>query len=241
MNSFIIYPAIDLRSGQVVRLRQGDPDRQTVYSTDPAHTAEQWAAEGAQWLHVVNLDGAFGETARENRRALQEIVGACGELVNIQFGGGLRRIDDIAIALEAGVSRAVVGTAAIEEPGFAASAVKRFDRQVAFALDAEGGRLKTHGWQRAVSQSVNGFAAYLASCGAETVIYTDISRDGMETGVDWLAAKELVQQTGFEVIASGGVASLADVKKVRETDLSGVIIGRALYENNFTLTEALAC
>ena len=117
MNSFIIYPAIDLRSGQVVRLRQGDPDRQTVYSTDPAHTAEQWAAEGAQWLHVVNLDGAFGETARENRRALQEIVGTCGELVNIQFGGGLRRIDDIAIALEAGVSRAVVGTSAIEEPG----------------------------------------------------------------------------------------------------------------------------
>jgi phosphoribosylformimino-5-aminoimidazole carboxamide ribotide isomerase len=241
LSDFTVYPAIDLRNGQVVRLRQGDPSCQTVYSEDPAQIAEQWAAEGAHWVHVVNLDGAFGETAPENRKALQGIVGACGKRVRIQFGGGIRQIEDITLAIDAGVSRVVIGTAAIENPAFVAHALGRFGQQVAFALDAVGNRLMTHGWKKTASQSVSEFGDYLAYCGAATVIYTNISRDGMGTGVDWFKAKELARQTGLEVIASGGVVSLDDVRMVRENDLSGIVIGRALYENLFTLDEALSC
>ncbi len=241
MSDFVVYPAIDLRSGKVVRLRQGDPGRQTLFSVDPISTAQRWVDEGATWLHVVNLDGAFDQKGLENWQALRGIVDHCNGRVNIQFGGGLRRIEDIVQALEAGVSRVVIGTAAIEEPEFAARVLQRFGGQVAFALDMAGGRLRTHGWRKETSQPGRDFANYLVELGAETVIYTDVIRDGMGVGVDWLVAKELAQETGLGVIASGGVASILDIRAVRDAALSGVIVGLALYEGNFTLREALAC
>jgi len=161
--------------------------------------------------------------------------------VKIQLGGGLRHIEDIALAVEAGVSRVVVGTAAIEDPTFAVDALNRFGRLVTFALDVAGDKLMTHGWQRTASQSAAEFSDYLVRSGADTVIYTDINRDGMGTGVDWFTARDLAQKTGLEFIASGGVASLDDIRKVKEAGLSGVIIGRALYDHSFTLVEALSC
>ena len=241
MNNFIIYPAIDLRNGLVVRLMQGDPSRQTVFSSDPAGIAHQWAAEGAQWLHVVNLDGALGERTTSNREALREILAVCGHRVKIQFGGGLRDLRQIASILEAGVSRVVVGTAILEDPAFAKQASRKFGAQLAFALDVGKGRLRSHGWQKASTQSAMEFAEYLASRGAATLIYTDINRDGMGTGLDWLTAKELGERSGLKIIASGGVASLADVVAAKAAGLSGVIIGRALYEKRFTFSEALSC
>jgi phosphoribosylformimino-5-aminoimidazole carboxamide ribotide isomerase len=238
---FVVYPAIDLRNGQVVRLRQGDPGRQNVYSTDPAQVAGGWLAEGAEWLHVVNLDAAFGEEAKANRAALGAIVHRCAGGVEIQLGGGLRSLEEIDLALEAGAARVVVGTAAIEDPTFAARALERFGRQVAFALDAAYGHLKTHGWRKESAQSVIEFGRFLANQGASTVIVTDIDRDGMATGVDWGSAADLAGKTGLAVIASGGVASLTDIRNAKKAGLAGIIVGRALYEKRFTLSEALSC
>ncbi len=239
--SFVVYPAIDLRNGQVVRLRQGDPDRKSVYSSDPVQVAQGWLAEGARWLHVVNLDAALDEQAGANRRALQAIADGCAGDIGIQYGGGVRSLEELDLALEAGAARVVVGTAAIEEPAFAARALKRFGHRVAFALDAANGRLKTHGWRKDSVETVIEFGRYLAIQGASSVIYTDIGRDGMASGVDWQTAADLAEKTGLEVTAAGGVASLADVRGAKNAGLSGIIIGRALYEKRFTLSEALSC
>lgn len=242
MSEFTVYPAIDLRGGRVVRLKQGRPDQQTIYGNDPGQVAASWTAAGAKWLHVVDLDGAFGDSSRENLRALGKIVEVCGQSVQIQFGGGLRDAEAIEGALKAGVARAVVGTAAIEDQRFAELIVGQFGpKRVAFALDARNGRLATRGWQAYSNHSLDGFAGFLSRCGAKYLIYTNIRRDGMGTGVDWQGAKQIAKRTGLQVIASGGVARLEDVKMIKRAGLNGVIIGRALYENQLSLAEVLAC
>ncbi len=242
MNKFIIYPAIDLRAGKVVRLMQGDPDQQTTYGDDPAKIAQVWANAGAPWLHVVNLDGAFNEDSAPNLTALGSILQVCGNRPKIQFGGGMRSLDGIEKILSSGVSRVVIGTAALENPGFSEKVLRTFGPQkIAFALDAFNGELMTRGWRQGSGLSIMDFAQTLADHGAQTLIYTNIHKDGMETGVDWEIARQLAEITGLDVIASGGVVKLEDVRNVRVSQLGGVIIGRALYENNFTLQEALEC
>lgn len=240
MADFIVYPAIDLRFGNVVRLQQGKAGKQTVYSNNSEAVAKKWIQEGAEWLHVVSLNGAFGETTQKNEEALEKILSSGKGRLRIQFGGGIRTISEIEQVLSLGVSRVVLGTAVIENPDFGLEALKRFGRKkIAFAMDAVNQELMTLGWQSHSGVSMQSLAKTLADAGAQTLIYTNIQKDGMQTGVDWENAKRLADQTGLAVIASGGTAELADVARVKLAGLEGVIIGRALYEGNFSLKEAL--
>lgn len=240
MTKFIVYPAIDLRYGKVVRLRQGKGDQQTVYGDDPAAAAREWIRQGASWLHVVNLNGAFGEDTAENEAAIKRIAAAGERKINVQLGGGLRTVDQIQAAFDLGVSRVVLGTAVIESPEFGEQVLAQFGgERIAFGFDAVGQELMSQGWQTGSGVKMLDLAKQLAEAGARTLIYTNILKDGMQTGVDLDNTKWLADQTGLAVIASGGTASLADIAQVRAVGLAGVIVGRALYEGNFTLKEAL--
>jgi phosphoribosylformimino-5-aminoimidazole carboxamide ribotide isomerase len=234
----IIYPAIDLRHGQVVRLKHGDPRQQTTYSDDPVETARRWAEAGASWIHVVNLDGAFGDEAGAavNRSLLQSLT-AVGP--RIQFGGGLRSIADIAAALSRGAARVVVGTLALEQPEVLREAVERFgSERVAVGLDAQGGRVKTRGWQSDGGSAVIAIGRQIRSAGVNLVVHTDIGRDGDLSGVNRAASIELARETGLQVIASGGVNSIEDVLRLKDTaGIAGVIIGRALYTGAIDLKQ----
>jgi phosphoribosylformimino-5-aminoimidazole carboxamide ribotide isomerase len=240
MSEFIVYPAIDLRDGKVVRLRQGKGDQQTVYGDSPELAAQDWIDQGAEWLHVVNLNGAFGEGTAENEAAIEKIAALSNGKVKIQLGGGLRTANQISAALDLGISRIVLGTAVIENPAFGVEVLGRFEREkIAFGFDAMGDELMSRGWQSRSGLSMAALAERLAWAGAKTLIYTNIQKDGMQTGVDWENTKQLADKTGLRVIASGGTATLDDIAKVRKAGLAGVIVGRALYEGNFTLKEAL--
>jgi len=237
-----IFPAIDLRDGKVVRLRQGDPDLQTVYSDHPAEVAQRWQAEGARWLHVVNLDGAFsGSASSRNVDAVHAIVRACP--LPVQLGGGLRSLSAIRAALDLGITRVVLGTLAVQAPEIVRDAVRTFgaDRIVA-GLDAKEGMLTTHGWQSQSALSVIDAATQLKALGVERVIFTDIGRDGMLQGVNIEATRALACDSQLRVIASGGVASLDDIyrlKAIESDGVEGVIVGQALYTGAVQLSEAL--
>jgi phosphoribosylformimino-5-aminoimidazole carboxamide ribotide isomerase len=235
--SFIVYPAIDLRNGKVVRLKEGDPNRMTSYSDDPAQIATQWLSAGATWLHVVNLDGAFGESDSANQIAVKSILklGA-----RVQFGGGLRSLNAIEKNFEMGVSRAVLGTIAIEEPKIVEDAIKKFGAEkIAVGIDARDGFVSVRGWKDDSKILATDLALQMRTFGLDTVIFTDILRDGLGGGLNISATKNLMQVSGLNVIASGGVHTIDDVIAARDANLSGVIIGRALYEVTIDLKEAL--
>ncbi|MBI5962231.1 MAG: 1-(5-phosphoribosyl)-5-[(5-phosphoribosylamino)methylideneamino]imidazole-4-carboxamide isomerase [Chloroflexi bacterium] len=235
--SFTIYPAIDLRGGKVVRLKEGDPARMTSYSDDPAETARKWLGEGAAWLHVVNLDGAFGEGDNANRAALESILklGA-----RVQFGGGIRSMDSIADVLKLGVSRAILGTIAIEQPTIVADALTRFGaEQIAVGIDARDGLVRTRGWKDNSGVSAIDLALQMQTVGLSTVIFTDVSRDGLGSGLNIPSTRELAERCRLDVIASGGVRTIEDVRAAKDAGLAGCIIGRALYEGTIDLKNAL--
>lgn len=235
--SFTIYPAIDLRGGKVVRLKEGDPARMTSYSDDPAETARKWLGMGAQWLHVVNLDGAFGEGDNANCAALESILklGA-----RVQFGGGIRSMDAVADILKLGVSRAILGTIAIEQPAIVADALARFGAdKIAVGIDARDGLVRTRGWKDNSGVPALDLALQMRTFGLGTVIFTDVSRDGLGSGLNIPATQELSEKSGLDVIASGGVHTIDDVKAAKDAGLSGVIIGRAIYDGTVELNEAL--
>lgn len=235
--SFTIYPAIDLRGGKVVRLKEGDPARMTSYSDDPAETARKWLGMGAQWLHVVNLDGAFGEGDNANRAALESIL-KLG--TRVQFGGGIRSMNAIADVLKLGVSRAILGTIAIEQPEIVADALTRFGaEQIAVGIDARDGLVRTRGWKDNSGVSAIDLALQMQTVGLGTVIFTDVSRDGLGSGLNIPSTRELAERSGLDVIASGGVHTIEDVRAAKDASLSGVIIGRALYDGTVDLGEAL--
>jgi phosphoribosylformimino-5-aminoimidazole carboxamide ribotide isomerase len=233
-----IYPAIDLRNGKVVRLKYGDPDQQTTYSDDPIETARRWAEAGTTWIHVVNLDGAFGDEAGAavNRSLLQSLA-AVGP--RIQFGGGLRSIVDIEAALSRGALRIVVGTLAIEQPDVLREAVGRFGAdRVVVGLDAQQGRVKVRGWQGDGGIDLITIGRQIRSAGVKLVVHTDIGRDGDLSGVNGSASIELARETGLQVIASGGVSSIEDVLRLKDrAGIEGVIIGRALYTGAIDLKQ----
>ncbi len=233
----IIFPAIDLRNGSVVRLQYGDPARQTAYDPDPVAVARRFARAGAAWLHVVNLDGALeagGEAAARNF-ALLEALAAVGP--RVQFGGGLRGLAQMARALGAGATRVVLGTVAAEQPEVVRQAVERFGpERVAVGIDARSGRVKTRGWQAEGGVTAVELGRRVRALGVEVAIHTDIGRDGALAGVNAAASRALARAAGLRVIASGGVSSLADVRAC--AGLEGVIVGRALYEGKIKL-EAL--
>lgn len=234
---FTVFPAIDLRGGRVVRLAQGDPARQTVYGDDPAAVARRWLAEGAEWLHVVNLDGAFGDADGPNGEALCAIVAAGGQ---VQFGGGLRDRASMERALSAGVARVVLGTAAVEQPALVAEALAAFGpERVAVGIDARDGQVRVRGWADEACVAALDLARQMRGLGVQWCVFTDVARDGVGTGVNVPATAELARASGLNVIASGGVAGAEDVVRVREAGLAGVIVGRALYEGQVALKDVL--
>ena len=234
----IIYPAIDLRGGKVVRLREGNPEHQTVFSEDPLATAQGWIREGAEWIHVVSLDGAFSE-ANDNGAILETIAGLG---VKVQFGGGLRQIDDIARAVEQGASRVVLGTAIAQRPEMVTEALNRFGAEaICVALDARDGKITTHGWQQASEWTPLEFGREMAKRGAVHALYTDVSRDGRLGGVNVRETIALGRETGLKIIASGGVSSTLEIDQLaRSQVVAGAVIGMALYEGRLTLGEALS-
>ena len=237
MRVWDVYPAIDLRRGRVVRLRQGDPHQETRYADDPLIVARRWQDAGARWLHVVNLDGAFDERGQANQKALERIL-LTG--LRVQFGGGLRDLGSICRALELGVSRVVVGTAAVENPALIEAALARLGpERIAVGVDVREGKVRTHGWQQGAAMTALELAQGWAAQGGRWVILTDVSRDGMGRGLNVAAAAQMAQATGLHVIASGGVSSLEDVERAYQAGLSGAIIGRALYEGEIRLQDAL--
>ncbi len=233
----IVYPALDLRGGKVVRLQQGDPDRQTVYADDPLAVAQRWVDLGAGWLHIVNLDGTLG-AANDNETVVRQLAGL-GVLT--QFGGGLRSVEDVARAFDLGVSRVVLGTLAVENPVVVGELIRQWGAdRIAVALDARDGFVATHGWQRASLVTPADLGRVFASFGARHALYTDVSRDGELSGVNVTATADLATQTRLEVIASGGVGSLQDVIALHATGIvAGVVLGKALYENRIDLAAAL--
>jgi phosphoribosylformimino-5-aminoimidazole carboxamide ribotide isomerase len=245
MNEWDVYPAIDLRQGRVVRLRQGDPAQETAYDDDPQAVARRWQEAGARWLHVVNLDGAFGEGGDENLAALERVLDVG---LRVQFGGGLRDLESLRRALDLGVRRAIVGTAAVQDPALLEASLATFGQErVAVAIDARQGRVRTHGWRQGSALTAAELAQSCAELGVRWIVHTDVARDGVGRGLNVEASRRLAQETEplsrsgrrLHVIASGGVASVDDVEQAYRAGLSGVVIGRALYERSVRLEDAL--
>ncbi len=245
-----IFAAIDLKDGKCVRLTQGDPNAETIYGEDPAAIAETWETIGVDWLHVVNLDGAFGDPAKsaKNIDALQAILDRV--TTPVQFGGGLRSPEDIKRALEMGVSRVVIGSMAADRPRQMLDVLGQFGpEQIVLGLDVKQGKVATHGWRKMANTSALDLVQLIHTAGLRHVIYTDISRDGMLSGVNLEMAVALAEagnkpetSNRFKVIVSGGVAGLDDVKQVKaheDKGLEGLIIGKALYTGAVDLSEAM--
>jgi phosphoribosylformimino-5-aminoimidazole carboxamide ribotide isomerase len=236
----IVYPAIDLRGGRCVRLREGDFARETVYGDDPVAMARRWAAEGAAWLHVVDLDGA-----RAGAPVQSDVVAAICRAVAIpvQVGGGLRDAAAVAQVLAAGAARAIVGTIAVSAPAVCEAICRAHPGRVAVGLDARGGRLRTAGWLEESEAQVVAVAPRVAAMGAVAIVYTDIARDGTETGPDLDGTRAVARAADIPVIASGGVGRVEDVRAVAalaSSGVAGVIVGRALYTGAVRLADALA-
>jgi phosphoribosylformimino-5-aminoimidazole carboxamide ribotide isomerase len=236
---FTIYPAIDMRGGKCVRLLQGDYDKETVYGDSPFEMAKAFAAEGAEWIHMVDLDGA-----RDGRRVNDKfVIQAAKELgVNIQIGGGIRSEEDINHYLDNGVSRVIVGSIAVSNPEFAEEMVRKYGAKIAIGLDAKDGFVATHGWLNTSEVSAVELGIRFAHAGAETFIFTDIATDGTLAGPNMEATRQLALETGKSVIASGGVSSLddlADLRKLSDDGVSGAIVGKAIYEGRFSVKTAL--
>jgi phosphoribosylformimino-5-aminoimidazole carboxamide ribotide isomerase len=235
-----IIPAIDLRGGRCVRLAQGQKDKSKIYSDDPVAVAQHFAGAGAELVHIVDLDGAFSEGQSLNHSIVKEIVERVQ--VPIQFGGGLRTIDDVETLIEQGVTRVVLGTLATKSAATLKDLVDRFGSKICVGIDARNGVVMVNGWQAATSMSILDFAVAIARLGVERIIYTDIERDGMLSGPNIEQTVTVARQAGVHVTASGGVSRLEDIQKLREAGeplIDSVIVGRALYEKRFTLEEAL--
>jgi phosphoribosylformimino-5-aminoimidazole carboxamide ribotide isomerase len=233
----ILYPAIDIRGGRCVRLIEGDFDRETTYDSDPSSAARRWVEAGADWLHIVDLDGAV-EGRPINRDAVARIRASVD--VSIQLGGGLRQLTDLEDVFDAGVNRAILGTVALRDPELVISAVARWGDQIAVALDARDGRLATDGWLGQSDTSAVEVAQRLAQRRVRHFIYTDIRRDGTLSGPNLEGLSELVEKVDADVIASGGIASLDDITAAANLGATGAIIGRALYDGRVDLAEALS-
>ena len=235
--AFTIFPAIDLRAGKVVRLAQGDPTRQTTYGDDPRRQAEQFKAQGAEWLHIINLSGAFDEDTRANLAALESILSVG---LQVEFGGGIRDRESIRVPLELGAARVFLGTAAIKDPDLVDWAIEQYGpARIASDIGARDGKVTVKGWQETTPLSVLEVGQRFYKQGLRWCVLTDVARDGVGSGVDVTSARELQQASGLQVVASGGVSSVEDVRRVREAGLAGVIIGRALYEGKLSVREAL--
>ena len=236
----LIIPAIDLKDGKCVRLKQGAMDKATVFSDDPAATAKRWLESGARRLHVVDLNGAAAGRPK-NDAAIRAIVDAVGSKLAIQLGGGIRDLDTIEKLIDAGVGYVIIGTAAVKTPGFLHEACTAFPGHVMVSLDAKDGKVAVDGWSKMTGHEVLDLAKKFQEYGVEAIIYTDIGRDGMLTGVNIEATVKLAQVLSVPVIASGGINGLDDVKalcKVEHEGITGAITGRAIYEGKLEFAAA---
>lgn len=233
----IIYPAIDLKEGKCVRLRQGDYDAVTVYAKNPVEVAKEWERQGAKYLHLVDLDGAR-QGVSINHDVIGEIVRAVK--IPVQLGGGIRTLEDIQEKLDLGIARVILGSVVISHKELVEVAIKRWGpERIVIGIDAKDGMVAIQGWLEVTSQSVIALARQLKSIGTKTIIYTDIAKDGMMQGPNVLETQQMIQETGLQVIASGGITELLDLKKLGAIGVSGAIIGKALYTGSIQLREAL--
>ena len=235
----IIFPAVDIKGGQAVRLKQGKADQETVFSSDPVAMAKKWQEQGGKWLHVIDLDGAFsGEPV--NRELIKNICSSVD--MPVQLGGGIRDLETAKAYLDAGVSRLIIGTIALTEPELFGSICKAFPGKIGVSLDAEGGVLKTKGWVEDSGLTIYDVLPRMEEQGVAFIIYTDIDRDGMQTGVNLPALTKLAQTSSVPVIAAGGVATLDDIKALypltKDANLEGAISGKAIYTGTLDLKEA---
>ena len=235
----ILFPAIDLKDGKCVRLKLGDMAQATIYNDSPAAQAKAFETQGFQWLHVVDLNGAF-EGQSMNGEAVEAILKATKNPV--QLGGGIRTLKHIESWLDKGLARVILGTIAVRDPALVKEACKLFPGQVAVGIDAKGGKVAVEGWAEASSLGVIELAQKFEGAGVSAIIYTDIDRDGILTGINWASTIELAEAVSIPVIASGGLASIDDVKRMLQPDarkLEGAITGRALYDGRLDPTAAL--
>jgi phosphoribosylformimino-5-aminoimidazole carboxamide ribotide isomerase len=238
----LLIPAIDLKDGRCVRLRQGDMGDATVFSEDPGATASHWLEQGARRLHLVDLNGAVAGKPK-NEPAIKSIVAAVGDRIPVQLGGGIRDLDTIERYLDDGIGYVIIGTAAVKNPGFLHDACGAFPGHIIVGLDARDGKVATDGWSKLTGHDVLDLALKFEDYGVEAVLYTDIGRDGMLTGVNVEATVRLARALRVPVIASGGFASLADVEQLCAVESEGVeaaILGRALYEGKLDFRAAQA-
>ena len=238
----LIIPAIDIKDGHCVRLRQGDMADATVYSEDPAAMAQHWHSLGARRLHVVDLNGAAAGVPK-NEAVIKKIVQALGDELPVQIGGGIRDLDTIERYLDMGVSFVVIGTAAVKNPGFLQDACTAFSGHIIVALDAREGKVAVEGWSKLTGHDVVDLALKFQDYGVEAIIYTDIGRDGMLAGVNVEATVKLARELRIPVIASGGLTNLKDVEelcKLESEGINGVITGRAIYQGTLDFKQAVA-
>jgi phosphoribosylformimino-5-aminoimidazole carboxamide ribotide isomerase len=237
LSPVILYPAIDLKQGAVVRLRRGEMREATVYSRDPADQARRFAEDGAGWLHLVDLDGAFAGKPM-NRRAVEAILAAVH--IPCQLGGGIRDAATLDAWLEAGVARIVLGTAALKDPVLVREACRRHPGRIAVGVDARGGRVAVEGWAETSEVTALDLALRFADAGVAALIFTDVDRDGLLAGANIAATAHLAAALPIPVIASGGVAGLGELTALKAAGVAGVIVGRALYDGRIELREALS-
>jgi phosphoribosylformimino-5-aminoimidazole carboxamide ribotide isomerase len=236
-----LLPAIDLMDGQVVRLAEGRRDAVTVYEQDPARMVRRFADDGARWIHVVDLDGAFAGAPTQTG-LIESLVNAAHERgLQIQVGGGVRTRADIERLLTLGVDRVVVGTLAAKEPGLVEEICRANPGRLTIAIDARDGMVAVSGWTEITQISASDLAKHAAAWGAGALLFTDVSRDGLEVGANADATAALQSLVEIPVIASGGVGTLAHLRELRDLNIRAAVVGRALYEGNFTLQEALSC
>lgn len=240
----LLIPAIDLQDGRCVRLRQGDLDDATIFSDDPAAMAAQWLEQGARRLHLVDLNGAVAGKPK-NEAAIKSIIKAIGGEIPVQIGGGIRNLDTIERYLDSGMSYIIIGTAAVKDPGFLRDACSAFPSNIIVGLDARDGKVATDGWSKLTRHDVLDLARKFEDYGCEAIIYTDIGRDGMLTGVNIDATVALAQRVTIPIFASGGVTDLEDIKAlcaVEDQGVQGAILGRSLYEGtlDFAAAQSLA-
>ncbi|MCA1031525.1 1-(5-phosphoribosyl)-5-[(5-phosphoribosylamino)methylideneamino]imidazole-4-carboxamide isomerase [Bacillus timonensis] len=239
MSTFTVYPAIDMRGGKCVRLIQGDYSKETIYGDSPFDMAKLFDSQGAEWIHMVDLDGAKAGR-RVNDRYVIEVAKKLA--AKVQIGGGIRQEDDIAYYIENGIDRVILGSAAISNPSFVKEMLKKYGAKIAIGIDAKDGYVATEGWLNTSSIRATDLGIELANVGAEVFIFTDIATDGMLSGPNVEAVRELASVTGKMVIASGGVSSLEDLKtlsRYQEDGIGGAIVGKAIYTNQFTVSQAI--
>lgn len=234
----IIFPAIDVQNNKCVRLEQGDFKKITVYNENPSEEAVKWQSQGAKYLHLVSLDGAKDGGIR-NEKAVREIVEAIN--IPIQLGGGVRDLETVQSLLGLGITRVIVGTMAIKDFSLLKKLVNAYPGQIVVSVDAKNGYVATEGWQEVSEVKSVEFCKKLESIGVDTVVYTDISKDGMMVGPNFEVYEELNKETKLNVIASGGVTTIDDIKRLNNMNMYGAIIGKALYEGLITLEEVYQC